>query len=425
MKYETSLDLSFNNTMSIFVENIEPNSIVLEFGPASGRLTKYLKEEKNCTVYIVEIDEEAGKIAAQYAKDYIIGDILDYEWVHKFASVEFDYILFADVLEHLKDAKTVLKKAAKLLSKSGKICLSVPNIAHNSVIIDLLNNNFNYTSTGLLDNTHVHFYTKYTVDKLVEESGLYVAKRYATYSQVGKNEFNNTYQLKDDYIAEYLKTRYLGEVYQYVYIITTDSSVVAQDNIVEYSDYLYSQCLFDYGNGYTDDIKYYLKSEQNSYVFTYENIREINKLRFDPLNNRCIVRLVRAEGLIGAEKVSLKFDSTNAMCVIGDCYYFGDDDSQIHFITEHKKYDKIIIEVEYIHCNRGVLTLSDTIVEQMNHEKNIIEQKDNYINDLNKKINDNVQNNQELNKKINNMEYFLQKKPIKTLYNYYCRKNKI
>lgn len=43
--------------MTIFIDNIKENSVVLEFGPASGRLTRYLKNEKNCKVYIVELDE--------------------------------------------------------------------------------------------------------------------------------------------------------------------------------------------------------------------------------------------------------------------------------------------------------------------------------------------------------------------------------
>ena len=77
MKYATEIDFSFNNTMTIFINNIKDSSTVLEFGPASGRLTRYLKNEKNCSVYIVELDEEAGKIAAQWAEDCVIGDIQD------------------------------------------------------------------------------------------------------------------------------------------------------------------------------------------------------------------------------------------------------------------------------------------------------------------------------------------------------------
>lgn len=219
MKYATEIKFDFNNTMTIFIDNIESNSTILEFGPASGRLTRYLKEEKKCDIYIVELDEEAGKIAAQSAKDYVIGDIQDYEWVKKFAQVQFDYILFADVLEHLTEAANVVREAAKLLKPTGQICLSVPNIAHNSVIIDMINNKFEYKATGIMDNTHVHFYTKDSLDLFVKECGLYIEKRFGTYTQVGLNEFDNSYENMPELFKEYLKSRKYGELYQLVYVI--------------------------------------------------------------------------------------------------------------------------------------------------------------------------------------------------------------
>lgn len=416
MKYETSLDLSFNNTMSIFVGNIKADSVVLEFGPASGRLTKYLKENKNCTVYIVEIDEEAGKIAAQYAKDYIIGDILDYEWVRKFHDIKFDYILFADVLEHLRDPKTVLEQAGKLLAEDGRICLSVPNIAHNSVIIDLLNNQFNYTSTGLLDNTHVHFFTQDSLNGLIKEAGLYTDKCYATYSQVGQNEFENTYSMVDEYIQEFLKSRKLGEVYQYVYVLSSHPTNT-ENNINPYSDYLYSQCFFDNGECYFADIKNYLHSDKNSYVFTYENINNLKKLRFDPLNSKCLVKLIRVEGIIHNESFDLKFDSCNAMYKDDEYYYFADEDSQIHFLGENKSYDKIIIEIEYIHMNFDNDEAIKKFLDMINKQRTMIQQKEVYIEELNQK-------NNLLQKKMRLSQGFLNQKFINYMYKLYCRKKR-
>lgn len=103
--YDFSLDLDTVNTMSVLIGWIKSDSKILEFGPASGRLTKYLKEEKNCAVTIVEMDESSGKIAAQYAKRAYLGkeegNIENFYWA-KDPSL-YDYIVFADVLEHLSD----------------------------------------------------------------------------------------------------------------------------------------------------------------------------------------------------------------------------------------------------------------------------------------------------------------------------------
>lgn len=60
-KYNFELNLNDRNSLSLLINRIKPNSIVLEFGPANGRMTKYMKEQLNCKVYAVEIDEMCSK----------------------------------------------------------------------------------------------------------------------------------------------------------------------------------------------------------------------------------------------------------------------------------------------------------------------------------------------------------------------------
>ena len=142
--YDFTLDMKTDNSNSLILRNIKPHSLVLEMGPAHGRMTKYLKEQLHCEVYIVEKDEEAGKVASQYATEAIIGDVQgDLEkpwWSANLLDIKFDYIIFADVLEHLHDPKKVLEDAKFLLKDTGSVLLSIPNIAHNAVLIDLLQN---------------------------------------------------------------------------------------------------------------------------------------------------------------------------------------------------------------------------------------------------------------------------------------------
>lgn len=111
--YDFGLDLSSVNTMSVIAGWIREHTKVLEFGSANGRLTKYLKEEKNCCVTIVEIDAESGEDASEYAaKSFVgseMGDIEKYNWIEP--ECEYDYIIFADVLEHLSNPKSVLENA--------------------------------------------------------------------------------------------------------------------------------------------------------------------------------------------------------------------------------------------------------------------------------------------------------------------------
>ena len=163
MKYDFELRMDERNSLSLIAKQVEENSIVLEFGPANGRLTRYLKEKKNCKIYAVEIDKDAAKDAGRFTEQIIIGDIEEFSWLENWSNIEFDYILFADVLEHLHDPLEVLKQTKCILKDSGKVIVSVPNVAHNAILIDLYRNIFNYTNVGLLDNTHIHLFAYYSL----------------------------------------------------------------------------------------------------------------------------------------------------------------------------------------------------------------------------------------------------------------------
>jgi GT2 family glycosyltransferase/SAM-dependent methyltransferase len=219
--YDFSLDMVTDNSNSLILRNIKPNSTVLEMGSAHGRMTKYLKEQLNCSVYIVEKDEASGKLAAEYADDSWLGDVLgDLEqswWSSDLKDKRFDYIIFADVLEHLHDPHEVLERAKFLLNDTGSILMSIPNIAYNGVLIDLLQDKFEYRDTGILDRTHLKFFTYSSLKSFAAAAGLSVVKELNAINVVTNSEFNNTYSQLPKSVAEFLQTRLYGEVYQFIW----------------------------------------------------------------------------------------------------------------------------------------------------------------------------------------------------------------
>ncbi len=217
MKYDFDLDLDSKNSLSIIISRIKKDSRVLEFGPASGRMTKYLKEELDCDVFCVEIDQKNKKSLNKYAKKIVIDDIEKYNWKKDFSNVKFDYIIFADVLEHLLNPKRALEECKKFLKEEGSIFVSIPNISHNSIIINLMMNKFEYKQTGILDKTHLHFFTKNSFDKILESLNLYNHFFDTIDLTPLKTEFNNSYLLLPKKIAKFLKRLPYGEVYQLIY----------------------------------------------------------------------------------------------------------------------------------------------------------------------------------------------------------------
>ena len=219
-KYNVPLDLETDNSLRWINECLADNSTILEFGPAHGRLTKYLVMNRNCLVDIVEIDTNAGKNAAKYARNSLLGpeegNIEKFIWAKKLLSNSYDFIIFADVLEHLYNPELVLKKCREFLSKNGKIVVSIPNIAYNGLILNLIHDNFIYTPTGLLDETHIRFFTYNSIVEMAKRLNLHIVYQNAVIEPIGKYAFTGKYEEFDNFNLDVIKSHPFGEVYQFI-----------------------------------------------------------------------------------------------------------------------------------------------------------------------------------------------------------------
>ena len=158
-----------NNALSLIVNTITKNSIVLDVGCSYGYVGEWLNKNKNCTIYGIDIDVEALKHvkSSGYYKDLFKIDLdytdkfrKEFERFNALSKGLFDFIICADVLEHFKDPTQALEIISSKLKLSGEIVISIPNIAHLDIILNLLEGKFNYSDFGLLDNTHLRFFTK-------------------------------------------------------------------------------------------------------------------------------------------------------------------------------------------------------------------------------------------------------------------------
>ncbi len=159
-----------NDSRAIAVRLVGGNKRVLEFGCSSGRITEVLVN-RGCHVTGIEVDPDAAEKARVHADDVVVLD-LDYdEFETKLAGQQWDVALFGDVLEHLRDPLRVLRATRQLLDPRGTVVLSVPNVAHADVRLSLLNGKFPYGPYGLLDRTHLRFFTRDTLTQLLDDAG--------------------------------------------------------------------------------------------------------------------------------------------------------------------------------------------------------------------------------------------------------------
>ncbi len=149
---------------SVICQNVTVDSEVLEVGFGQGAISKCLIKDKSCVVDGIDVDEEAIRIAreAGYFRNLYDNDTL--------IENKYDYIIFADVLEHIYDPIDMLKIYSKYLKKGGEILISIPNVSYYDIIAGLINNNFNYDIKGLLDNTHIRFFTLPSFMDYINES---------------------------------------------------------------------------------------------------------------------------------------------------------------------------------------------------------------------------------------------------------------
>ena len=218
-KYTITIDkLEENSSYGKILGCIQPGSTVLECGSADGYMTRYMKEQLSAKVCIVELDEEAFHQAREYAEDGICADLDKDEWYDYYQGQQFDYILLADVLEHLRDPQLALQRAADLLSEDGMVIVSIPNVAHADILINLLNNRWNYTPLGLLDNTHIHFWAAENLQALFDKAGLSPVEKDYVIAPPYMTEQKNTDKTDGFESAIYVIChRQFSDVYQFVF----------------------------------------------------------------------------------------------------------------------------------------------------------------------------------------------------------------
>jgi 2-polyprenyl-3-methyl-5-hydroxy-6-metoxy-1,4-benzoquinol methylase len=160
-----------NGTHAKIVRLVGNDKRVLELGTATGYMTKVLRERQNCTIIGVEIDPAAAELAKPYCERIIVGDLDLLDLDKELGDDTFDVVVTADVLEHTKNPARILQILKKHFKPGGYMAVSLPNIAHGSVRLALLTGVFPYGDWGLLDRTHLRFFTRHSIGELFQKEG--------------------------------------------------------------------------------------------------------------------------------------------------------------------------------------------------------------------------------------------------------------
>jgi SAM-dependent methyltransferase len=148
---------------------------VLEIGCAAGGFGYQLKQRGIREVWGVEVVETAARQAQQVLDKVLIGDIADL--IDELPADYFDVVVFNDVLEHMVDPFSVLARIKSKLSGRGLVVSSIPNIRYYHTLYDLvLHKNWEYQEAGILDRTHLRFFTTRSILLMYERLGYRVLR---------------------------------------------------------------------------------------------------------------------------------------------------------------------------------------------------------------------------------------------------------
>lgn len=165
-------------------ENVNPmiaglyagEGAVLDVGCGSGALGAWIKRGNNsAVVHGIDISPEAGRAAAERLDAFWCVD-LDLSPLPE-TGLKYDLIILGDVLEHLKRPDLFLIGVNDHLSPVGRVIVSVPNVANYSIRLRLLFGAFRYTETGIMDRTHLRFFTWGSFSELISHCGFSIEKR--------------------------------------------------------------------------------------------------------------------------------------------------------------------------------------------------------------------------------------------------------
>lgn len=173
MIYRRAFDPGSDDSLARLSRWIRPRTSVLELGAAAGYFTEWLQQQ-GAAVDVIDIDPEAGRASKPFARRVVVADLDANGWEAALAggsAPRYDFIVCADVLEHLRDGARLLARLRPLLEPHGELLLSVPNVAHAAIIAGLFEDRFEYGGEGLLDPTHLRLYTWRSLGALLRDAG--------------------------------------------------------------------------------------------------------------------------------------------------------------------------------------------------------------------------------------------------------------
>ena len=236
VKYQFEVDLNNQNNghsllHALVVAGGNPTMDILEVGCSSGYVGATFIA-KGHRVTGVELDPDAANAARAVLDEVHCGDVDAFFDANPLR--RFDAILLGDVLEHLADPLATLLRCVTHLATTGMVAISLPCIAHGSIRAMLLDGRWDYANYGLLDRTHLRFFSREGMTELLSGAGLEIEQLYAVTMPIdaAAHEYGMTLRQESIAAVEALASDDDLHTFQFVLRARPPRSVITHDDLL-------------------------------------------------------------------------------------------------------------------------------------------------------------------------------------------------
>ena len=217
--YNRDISEHERTSLSVLAGRIHAGSTVLDLGTGSGAIGKFLSHKKSCTVDGVTYNAAEAQLALPHYRHIEVADLDHCDLPALFAGKRYDYIVCADVLEHIRMPERVIAACHGLLAEGdGRLLLSIPNTGYAGLIAELIGGEFKYREEGLLDATHVRHFTRQTLLRFLREGGYRVEAVEPIARALPESEFTAAFDALPPAVARYLLATPDSQTYQFIVV---------------------------------------------------------------------------------------------------------------------------------------------------------------------------------------------------------------
>ncbi len=217
--YQRTVDGSGQDSLSIIARLVRPGESLLDLGMGAGGLGRYISQRQPLVADGVTLNPAEADLARAWYRQAWVADLDQTDLLALIGELRYDVIVCADVLEHLKAPEKVLAQCKTLLKPGGRLITSVPNAGYCGLVAELIQGDFRYRPEGLLDSTHLRFFTRRSLTRFFDDNGWATASVVTTRRELLESEFKAEFDQLPPAVARHLLALPDALTYQFVSVL--------------------------------------------------------------------------------------------------------------------------------------------------------------------------------------------------------------